>query len=104
MTFEWFFTEQDLEKATASTVEDDIFGTVYTVNGKEKYITDIHKEYYNSGDNRFDLEVYVEHDDGSHGKWLGSIKDIKTSKSLKRFKNRAEKLLDSFIAEFDSAV
>lgn len=97
--FEWFFEEEDLAKANASTIEDEIYGTVCISTEKEKYIVDIHKEYISSRDCGFDLEVYIEAEDGGHGEWLGSINDIRSAKSLKRFKNRAEKLLEQFAIE-----
>jgi len=97
--FEWFFEEEDLAKANESTVEDDIYGWVYAETDNDKYIIDIHKEYYSASDCGFDLEVYTEAEGGGHGKWLGSIHDIRSAKVLKRFRSRAEKLLTKFIEE-----
>ena len=102
-SFEWFFEEEDLIKANGSTVEDNIFGWVYPVTEKGKYIVDIHKEYFTAKDCGFDLEVYTEMEEGGHGEWLGSIHDIRSATSLKRFKTRAEKLLKQFISEEEAA-
>ena len=103
MIFEWFFGEEDFRKAQESKVEDDIYGCVYVSTEKNKYFIDIHKEYYNSKDNGYDMEVYYENDDGGHGMWIDSIHDIRSAASLKRFKKRAEKLLSKFIIEEEVA-
>jgi len=97
--FEWYFDEEDLIQANQSTVEDDIFGCVYVASNIDKYVVDIHKEYYNSKNCGFDLEIYLEAEGGGHGEWLGYIDNIRSAKSYKRFKNRAEKLIKQFIEE-----
>lgn len=99
MNFEWFFDDIDLKKANQSTVEDEIVGWIYPATDDAKYVVDIHKEYFSSTDCGFDLEVYTEPEKGGHGEWLGSIHDIRSATSIKRFKSRAEKLLESFIKE-----
>ena len=99
--FKWDFTEKDFMMAQDSKAEDDIFGWIYVKTEKGNYIVDIHREYYNSKDCGYDLEVYSETADGSHGLWLGSDKRIKSvsakHKPLEKFKKRAEKDLIGFI-------
>ena len=99
MKFEWFFNEEDFKESQKSTVEDDIFGNICVNTDKEKYLIDIHKEYYNTKEKGYDLEVYYENEDGSHGLWLGSLRGINSSVSLERFKKRAEKIITKFIME-----
>lgn len=107
MNFEWEFEENAFMEAQNSKEEDDIFGWVYIKTADRKYIVDIHKEYYNSKDRGYDLEVYYENEDGSHGRWLGSVKSIRSVSSmcdpLGKFKKRAEKALTIFIEEFSAS-
>lgn len=107
MNFEWYFDEEDFANAQRFTGEDDIFGFVYVRTANEKYIVDIHKEYYNSKDCGYDLEVYYENEDGSHGLWLGSMKNIRSVTAmcdpLGKFKKRAERCLSEFISEEEAA-
>ncbi len=104
--FKWFFNENDFANAQKSTIEDDIFGFIHIKTANEKYIVDIHKEYYNSKDCGYDLEVY-HMKDGGHGLWLGSLHDIKSVTSmcdpLSKFKSRAEKILTDFIIAEEKA-
>ena len=99
----WDFSDKDFCMAQDSTVEDDIFGFAYVRTANDKYIVDIHKEYYNSKNCGYDLEVYYECEDGGHGMWIGSITSIRSIAAkktpLERFKLRATKLLEEFIAE-----
>lgn len=102
MIFEWFFEEEDFKKAQESKVEDDIYGFITVATENEKYLIDIHKEYYNSKDNKYDIEVYYENEGGGHGSWIGYINEIKSATSLERFKERAEKLITKFIEELEN--
>lgn len=104
MIFEWCFEEEDFRKAQESEVEDDIYGWIYISTEKDKYVIDIHKEYYSSKDNGYDMEVYYENDDGGHGCWINSIRDIRSAVSLERFKKRAEKLITKFIEEEEAII
>ena len=97
MAFEWDFDEKSLRKANESTVEDDIFGFVSVTDGNQKYLVDIHKEYYSPNDRDFDLEIFTECEEGGHGEWLGSVR-IKQADSLRYFKSRAKELLEQFVA------
>ena len=101
MKFEWFFEEDEFQNAQISTVEDDIYGFVCIQTDSDKYIVDIHKEYYNSKNNGYDLEVYRENKDGGRGIWVASLKEIKSVTSMcdpfGKFKSRAEKLLAEFL-------
>ncbi len=99
MAYEWYFTEKDFKESKESKAEDDIFGNICYKKDDETYIIDIHKEYYNHKENGYDLEVYKEAENDSHGKWLGSIKTIKSSMNLKRFTKRAERIIDKFLDE-----
>lgn len=97
MIFEWFFNEEDFKKSQESTVEDDIFGNICVATENDKYLIDIHKEYYNAKENGYDLEVYYENKEGGHGPWIGSVTDINSAVSLERFKKRAEELITEYI-------
>jgi len=103
VNFEWVFGEDNFAEAQHSTVEDDIFGWIYIETENNKYIVDIHKEYYNSKDCGYDLEIYYENKKGNHGLWVGNINSIKSITTmcnpLKKFKTRAEKLLTEFITK-----
>ena len=107
LEIEWDFNDEDFRKAQCSTVEDDIFGFAYVRTANDKYIVDIHREYYNSKDCGYDLEVYYECQNGGHGTWIGSINSIRsvTAKKnpLERFKIRATKLIEEFVAEEERA-
>ena len=103
MKFEWFFNKKDFNKAQKSQIEDDIFGWVCVQTENDKYLIDIHKEYFNSKDKGYDLEVYYETETGQHGNWLGSLHDIRSAKTLDLFKKRAERLLTTFIANEEAA-
>lgn len=97
MKFEWYFDEEQFNDAQESTVEDDIYGWVYCETDNDKYIVDVHKEYYSANDNGYDLEIYHEDNVGGHGLWLGNVNSIRSSASLERFKKRAEKKLKEYI-------
>lgn len=95
--FDWYFDQEDFNKANESRVEDDIFGAVFVSTKENKYYIDIHKEYYSSIDNGYDLEIYEDLEEGGHGYWYGSIHEIRSAVSLERFKKRAEKLIGDFV-------
>jgi len=97
MTFEWYFNEDDFANANASEVEDDIFGTVFCQTDMANYYIDIHRYYYNKRDFGYNLEIYEELEDGGHGDWYDSIQEIRSSATLQRFKNRAEKLIAKWV-------
>ena len=98
MKFEWYLTEKDLIEANEeSDLEDYICGRVYIYDDDKIYLADIYHERYSYAERCFDLEVYESDEDARVGEWVGSIKDIKTATNLKRFMNRAEKLVESLI-------
>lgn len=101
MEFKWYFEEEDFQEAQASTIEDEIYGFIDVITENGSYYLDIHKEYYSSKDNGYDIEVFALNDDGSHGIWYGSIHEIKSATTFERFKKRAEKLIAKFIMELN---
>jgi hypothetical protein len=103
--FDWTnFDEKQFDECNKEigSYEDKIYGFLYlTINSSfvglndKSFVIDIHYEYYNSKVHGFDLEIYEENDDGTHGQWIDCIKTIKSSKSYKNFCKRAEnKILD----------
>ncbi len=103
MKYEWCFNEKAFKAAKASTIEDEIYGWVFIQTEANRYYVDIHKEYYNSRDNGYDLEVYID-EDGHHGKWLGNVNEIRSASTLERFKKRAESLLAEFVSNEEMKV
>lgn len=107
MDFEWHFEEEDFAEAQNSTLEDEIYGSVSVKSAKETYLVDIHKEYYNAKDCGYDLEVFHENVDGTHGVWIGNVNSIRSISAmcdpLGKFKKRAEKLLTDFIDSEEKA-
>ena len=100
MKFEWYLTEEELLEANKeSDVEDYICGCFYARENGKVYLVDVHHEYYSYAERCFDLEVYESDEDLKIGEWVGSIEDIKTATNLKRFMNRAEKLVESLILD-----
>ena len=98
MQFEWFLTEKDLIEANEeSDLEDYICGCVYIYDKDKIYLADIYHERYSYAERCFDIEVYESNEKYDIGKWVGSIKDIKTATNLTRFKNRAEKLVSDLL-------
>lgn len=91
--FDWTgFEEDKLRKCNSEigSFEDMIYGFVYLTCGEKKYLIDVHYEYYNAKDCRFDLEVYEQLPNGHHGKWIDSIKTIRSATDYRRFCRRAE--------------
>ncbi len=100
--FEWWFDDLDLKKAESSKVEDDIFGSIeVTTPCGNKYIVDIHKEYFNAKEYGYDLEVYKMTEHYGHGDWLESLRGIKTAKTLKGFRTRAQRLIETYIYSYE---
>lgn len=102
--FDWAFDEETLARCNEEIgeFEDEYYGDVLVIFGNDAYIVDIHYEYYSSRNKGFDLEVYKAIRDGdgwTHGQWLDNIRGIKSSKSIKRFKSRAEKLITKYLEE-----
>lgn len=101
--FDWSgFTADDLAKVNqeAKYVEDDIYGVIFVYRENKGFIVDIHYEHYSWDQRGFDLEIYRLNDD-YHGEWLGSIKDIKSANSYRRFCVRAERLIIKFLEDLE---
>lgn len=106
-TFDWSFERESFDEAQCSKEEDDIFGWVRVASPNASYLVDIHREYYNSRDYGYDLEVFrQELEYGGHGAWAGSVKSVRHVTAQKdplgRFKRRAEKALAEFISEYEA--
>lgn len=102
VSFEWEFDRKAFDNAQHSTIEDDIYGWMLVTTGDEHYVVDIHREYLNSREKGYDLEVFRRASYGGHGEWCGSVRGIHsvTAKHdpLGHFKRRAEKLITAFLA------
>ena len=102
--FSWYdFSETDWLKVTGKKSEDrpedDIYGFIYLMIGTQKYIIDVHYEYYSEDEQGFDLEVYTEvQPDGGHGRWIDSIR-IYEQMEYWEFTTRAEKLIKDLLKE-----
>ena len=94
--FHWSdFNETDYmkvtEKDSTERPEDDIYGHICLTVGKEKYIIDVHYEFYSEDEQGFDLEVYTEvQPDGGHGVWIDGIR-IYQKMDYREFRFQAEK-------------
>ena len=102
--FTWEMAEDDFIrcKEEKGEVEDDIYGFVFYRTDKNRYMVDIHYEYYNSRDCGFDLEFYTERPEGGHWHWLGSSKEIKSAVNFRLFQTRAEKEIAKWIDALES--
>lgn len=94
--FDWCrFTEQDLLRLNRENYlqEDDIYGFILLTLNNERYIIDVHYEYYSSRKHGFDLEVYRSNEYEQHLDWIESCRGIKSATNYKRFCTRAENLI-----------
>lgn len=91
--FDWTeFTEQDLKNCNneIGELEDKIYRCIHVKYENKTFIVDVHYEYYDSRNHGFDLELYEENENGTHGTWVDFIKTIKSAKNYTRFCHRAE--------------
>lgn len=82
--------------------EDRLCGFLLVTCGEERFIVDIHYEYYGVKDCGFDLEIYRSSQEWAHKKWLTSIKSVRNSVSYERFCRRAEKAIGQYLASYEA--